>query len=401
MTDLLLQIAISNVCLSLALAIVAVAVEKTAKRPHIAHLLWLLVFVKLVTPPVVTIPIIAIPGLSDSTVVATDDYSRQGPAVTGNRVVNAEEHQDGAATQISGSAANGILSAETWSVVLGNGKTGLSLVWITGSMAVFAWSLVRVYRFNRLLGIESEVAPQELQTGAARIARRLGLKATPTIYTTSANLSPMVWWIGGKVRIVVPAALLDQVDTRQFQWILAHELAHVRRRDYLVRWIEWLACVCFWWNPVVWLARRNLRANEELCCDALVVSSLKPKRHAYANSLLRAVECLACPALRPPAMASEINSGGFLERRFRMIVSEAPSRSKWRWLQVCVLLCAIVVLPLGVAYANDGKACPDAHLKEVQAKLHAAVEAGKISAEEAKAKMMAIKKEMAAKVEAW
>jgi len=54
-------------------------------------------------------------------------------------------------------------------------------------------------------------------------------------------------------------------------------------------------------------------------------------------------------------MASEINSGGVLERRFRMIVSGTPIRKTSTWLTACVLLCAIVVLPLGLVYAhNDG-----------------------------------------------
>ena len=57
MTDFLFQMGLSNACFSLALAIVAMIVGATAKRPHLAHLLWLLVFVKLVTPPIVTIPV--------------------------------------------------------------------------------------------------------------------------------------------------------------------------------------------------------------------------------------------------------------------------------------------------------------------------------------------------------
>ena len=113
---------------------------------------------------------------------------------------------------------------------------------------------------------------------------------------------------------MIPTALLDQMEAAQWRWVLAHELAHVRRRDYMVRWLEWLACVCFWWNPVVWWAQRNLRAMEEICCDEMVMSCLNPKPKFYADSLLSAVEFLARPAIRPPAMASEINSGGFLER---------------------------------------------------------------------------------------
>lgn len=339
------------------------------KRPALAHLLWLLVFVKLLTPPIVTIPVVPIPWQADTTAVAIFDI---------------DEQQDAAAVQVSGSARNAYLSAEPWAVVLDHGKPWLFLTWLLGSVFVFAWSLLRVYRFSRLLGKEAEVAPHELQVAAAKIASGLGLSAIPTIYTTSAHLSPMVWWIGGKVWVVIPAALLNQMDTRQFQWILAHELAHVRRRDYLVRWIEWLACVCFWWNPVVWWARYNLRANEELCCDALVISSLKPKPCTYGDSLLKAVEILAYPAHRPPAMASEINSGGFLERRFKMIVSETRNRKTSRWLQACVLLGALIVLPLGLTHAQDRQ-----DRDAVIARIRAAVAAGEMTGEQGKARLAA------------
>jgi len=179
------------------------------------------------------------------------------------------------------------------------------------------------------------------------------------------------------------------MDAQEWQWVLAHEMAHVRRRDYMVRWLEWLACVCFWWNPVVWWAQRNLRAMEEICCDALVLYSMQPKPHSYANSILTAVESLACPAIRPPAMASEINSGGFLERRFKMIVSEIPKRSNTRWLQACVLLCAMVVLPLGIASAQDYKA--------VERRLGEAVSKGELSLEQAVVMMDALKKAGGAK----
>jgi len=174
------------------------------------------------------------------------------------------------------------------------------------------------------------------------------------------------------------------MDAQQLQCILAHELAHVRRRDYLVRWLEWLACVCFWWNPVVWWAQRNLRAAEEICCDELVISCLNPKPKFYANSLLSAVEFLARPVLRPPAMSSEINSGGFLERRFKMIVSEKPNQSNSRRLKICVLLCAMVVLPVGIASAQNYKA--------VERRLGEAVSNGELTLEQAVVMMDALKK---------
>jgi len=374
MSDFLFQMGLSNACFSLALAIVAVVVGATAKRPYLAHMLWVLVLVKLVTPPIVTIPV----GMP----------SPQPDVIAGNPVVSEFALQPQPATAVATEAPSPLASV---GARLHAAKPLLAYTWFVGSLFVFVWSMRRVFQFGRLLRKNTEPAPHQLRTAANTIAKQLGVNALPAILTTSARLSPMIWWAGGKVRVVIPASLLDEMEPSEWRWVLAHELAHVRRRDYLVRWLEWMACVCFWWNPVVWWAQRNLRAMEEMCCDALILSCLKPKPRSYANSILTAVELLACPAIRPPAMASEINSGGFLERRFRMIVSETPYRVTSRWLRACVLLCAAVVLPLGLAYAQDYEA--------VEKRLRAAVEAGELTSEQVSAMLKTLKEVGEAKKE--
>lgn len=338
MIESLLQFGISNLCVALALALVAWAVHATRKQPFLAYGLWLLVLAKLVTPPIVTVPVVPVPGLTAN---AADAFV----GVTELEATNL----DGARLKI----VEGTVTAGVAAAIVRHAEAALVLLWGLGSAGVLAWSLVRICRFNRLLKMASKVAPPGLQVVASGVAQRLGLRRVPMICTTSARLSPMVWWLGGRVRIVIPAALPDELDAHQLRWILAHELAHVRRRDHLVRWLEWLACVLFWWNPVAWWARRNLRINEEICCDALVLASLQPQRRSYADSLMGVVEFLAAPVVRPPAMASEINSGGILERRFRMIVSNKPIPKAPRWLVASVLLSAFVLLPLGVAYAQE------------------------------------------------
>jgi len=384
MTDLLLTIGLSNACFSLALAIVAVVVARTTRRPHLANLLWLLVLVKLVTPPLVTVPGLAISDRPD-----TPEAGSISPSIVRPVELSGESAFDGSRVSLAspGETTPGQSPIDPES---GFASSALKLaeqsagpLWLAGSLIVLVWSLLRVARFSGLLKAESSPAPQKLQDRAGRIARRLKLRRVPLIRITSARISPMVWWTGGKVLIVIPEALLDSLDARQLKWILAHELAHVRRGDHLVRWLEWLACVSFWWNPVVWLARRNLRATEEICCDALVISSLHPKPHSYAQSLLAAVESLVRPAIRPPATASEINSGGFLERRLKMIVSSSPKKSKSLRIQACVLLCALIVLPLGAASAQD--------LGAVWARLQTAVKKGEINQQQAHMMMGALK----------
>jgi beta-lactamase regulating signal transducer with metallopeptidase domain len=345
MTELLWQFTLSNLALSFVLALVAWAVQSTGKRPHVAHLLWLLVIAKLVTPPLLTVPVIPVPGIFGASTTQLAALAEQGnttpllaPALLG-------ELGGVPTTSAPSQLTTGFAGTEA-------GKL-LALLWLLGSVCILVWSLLRIVRFHRLLGMSCTDATPELQRMAAQLAGRMGLGTTPTVQTTSANFSPMVWWIGGRVRVLIPSALVDDLEAEQLRCIMAHELAHIRRRDHVVRWLEWLACVCFWWNPVAWWARRQLRANEEICCDALVLSSLAPNPHTYAHSLLSVVEFLASPSFRPPALASGIDSGGFLQRRFTMIVSGrvAPkANAAWR---AFALVCAVGLLPLGVAYAQD------------------------------------------------
>ncbi len=379
MTDLLLQIGFSNVCVSLVLAIGAYAVHKTARLPFIAHVLWVLVLVKLVTPPLLTIPVVTVPGLATSPQERATGLSGLDVA-SGEVLVRDANGLRGAFEP--GAGAIGIDSVN--SLLVEYGPTALIVLWVLGSVCVFTWSLVRIVRFHRLLGMACDDAPPALQEAASEIGRRLGLGSTPRICTTSARISPMVWWIGGRVRVLIPDALIVELDDRELRWIMAHELAHVRRHDHVVRWLEWLACVGFWWDPIAWWARRNLRINEEICCDAMVLSSLRPRPQSYANALMTVVEFLAAPVIRPPAVASEITSGGLLERRFTMIVSMDRFIKTPRWLSTGIVIVSLGVVPLGVAYGQDYDA--------VGERLGEAVRNGELSREQAGVMLDALRK---------
>ncbi len=103
----------------------------------------------------------------------------------------------------------------------------------------------------------------------------------------------MLWAAAGRALLLVPARLWEQFDAARLDTVLAHELAHLRRRDHWVRRLEFLALGLYWWLPVAWLARRRLREAEEQCCDAWVVSSLPGSARAYALALAETVEFLA------------------------------------------------------------------------------------------------------------
>lgn len=364
MSDLVLSIGVSNLLVSVVLAAAAALVHAKARRPWLAHLLWLLVLVKLVTPPLVSTSWITFGAAADRPATA---------APVGERSF-APGAFDAALPSVAANLDAATAAATTWSPA-----TVLTWLWIVGSAAILLVSIVRVARFDRLLRRATVPGDERLERMASGICEQLGLRRVPQVRVVRAELAPLVWWVGGRVRVVLPQSVAEGLDPRALRLVLAHELGHVRRRDHVVRWLEWGATVLFWWNPILWLARRGLRANEEICCDALVVERLRTSPNTYANSILDAIELMATPALRPPVPASQMTSGGALENRLTMLVSDRTVLAPSRLARLLAAVFAAVVLPLGVASAQ----APD--YEAVGSRLMEAVESGELSESQAQA----------------
>ena len=239
-----------------------------------------------------------------------------------------------------------------------NGKPLAALLWLLGSVGFLAWTVARTVRFQRTLTSAARPAPR-LQQLAAGIGDTLGMTQMPGVYTTDARLRPLVWWAAGRVRILIPAVFVNELDEAELRAVLAHELAHVRRRDYLVRVVELLACSAYWWNPVVWWAKRRMRSAEESCCDVLAVSASRLTRDRYARSLLRVVEIMsAVPIPRAPALASMADGcrdSRRLEQRLRTVMATSSVSATAGRLRVAGAAALACGLSLGLVYCTPGE----------------------------------------------
>ncbi len=341
MIDVLLQIGAAKLVVSAVLAGVAWVVQRRVEHPAVAHLLWLVVLVALLLPAVVAIPVL--PGEIGAAAVVAEDATLAGDAAARSGRFAASNQLDGRGVPFPTRIAN-------------NAKPALVVVWLAVTALLFLWTLLRALRFRHWLARTSLPAPQELRDEVAEIGRSLGLMRLPAVHTTTARVSPMVCWTGGRVRLVIPSFLLGSLDRRELRAVLAHELAHVRRRDHYVRWIEWLACSAFWWNPVAWWARRELRAAEEASCDALGSAAIESTPRTYARSLLGVLEVMSTPPTSPtPSFASGVTSGqrsDSLERRLRILVTGRSSHQAPRWVRVAGATTAVCLLPLGLVYCG-------------------------------------------------
>jgi len=125
--------------------------------------------------------------------------------------------------------------------------------------------------------------------------------------------------------LLLPDGLIQKLDERELRMVFLHELAHVKQGDILLNWVIIFARSLHWFNPLVWLAMRRLRADRELVCDAMVMSHLAiDERRAYGNTLIKLLDDFSgagfCPGLAPI-----INHKHEMKRRVTMIAQFKPT----------------------------------------------------------------------------
>jgi WD40 repeat protein/beta-lactamase regulating signal transducer with metallopeptidase domain len=380
------EIGLANALVAGAIALVALLVSRLSRRPAMAHALWLLVLVKLVTPPLFSLPV---PGWEVAPPVAvvepTPDEEEPveivlAPAPVVADVLVVPEPPRPMKIQDLIPDANGKLpvvmpilpkaappvvekvvappapvaaprakpkavvppapAPSPWPGILNLA----GVVWVAGAAGWFLVAGYRIYRFHRLLR-HARPAPGELQDHAAMLARQMGLSRGPRVSLVPGPIPPLLWAVGSSPRLLFPQTLLPRLDEAGRSALLVHELAHMKRRDHWVRWVELLACGLFWWYPLTWFACRRLHAAEEECCDAWVVSELPGYGAAYAGALLETIDFLSHQPTPLPPAACGIGRVHHLKRRMTMIVRGATPRSL-SWTGKLLVLVLLVALPL-------------------------------------------------------
>ncbi len=117
-----------------------------------------------------------------------------------------------------------------------------------------------------------------------KLSEKLKLNRQAQLLTTSRNISPFTKGIL-KPMIVFPLALLNQLSVAEMEMVLLHELAHIKRLDYLWNAIQLLLENILYFNPFVFLIGKIIRQNRELACDKMVLDA-HPNAIIYAEALL-------------------------------------------------------------------------------------------------------------------
>ncbi len=169
----------------------------------------------------------------------------------------------------------------------------------------------------------------------------------------------------------MPRELIDRLHGEDLDSVLAHELAHHRRGDVWMNWVEAALLSLWWFHPVIWLVRRALRQTCEDCCDDVVIGLRMASQDSYCQTLLTVAAQQSGrrpvslrPAASPlptatvvPYMAAARHT---LARRLRRIMDGSLERSRrLSWLGLAAILALMCLLLPGLRTTqSDATAAP-------------------------------------------
>lgn len=196
------------------------------------------------------------------------------------------------------------------------------------------------------------------------IARRMKVNMDVRILRSWAvDTLMVVGWV--KPLVLVPAAALAGLSPEALEAVLAHELEHVRRHDYLVNLIQSVLEVLLFYHPAVWWISAQIRQERELCCDdAAVALCGDPILYARALAALEGLRGDPLPATRLAPAAH----GGTLMNRIQRLLSPTLPPSPTRRAGVLAAL-AVTALGAGTVFRmQEPPKKPEAGTEKAEAK---------------------------------
>jgi beta-lactamase regulating signal transducer with metallopeptidase domain len=201
----------------------------------------------------------------------------------------------------------------------------LTYIWIAGVMALSIRSLggwVVTQQWKR-----RNVRPAEAfwQESLARLAKRLAVSRKVCLWESAVAHTPaVIGWI--RPVVLLPASAISGLAPGQIEALLAHELAHIRRHDYLVNLLQTAVETLLFYHPAVWWVGRQMRTERENCCDDLAVAVCGDAL-VYARALTELEKIRMATRIATPRLAMAANSGSLLQRVRRLLDPRGDSAS--------------------------------------------------------------------------
>lgn len=230
----------------------------------------------------------------------------------------------------------------TWAVAL----------WLAGVIVMSGRVCLDWWQVRRLTWVGVEPLPAEWDARVNDLVRAFGVsRPVRVLRSTVVRVPAVIGWL--RPVVLIPAAALAGLSARQLELIIAHELAHIRRADYLVNLLQvFIETVLFYHPAVRWMSNR-LRQERELCCDDAVIATCGDTL-TYAHALTE----LEVQRQAGFQTALAANGGQLSKRIYRMLERPVPRRSTLIWSMSLFVGLAAGSMALAAQLALTGNATP-------------------------------------------
>ena len=264
--------------------------------PTFRYALWCVVLLRLCIPSGVTLPL----GMSGNVrgalqqVVQPVARPAAGPAVVSRDSDTASSNMERArendlahvrAAKAAAGSATATAPTFAW-------RTALIGGWLTSAGILAVLVTLWTIRHGRIVRRLPSVQRPELQALLERLRGEIGVRRPVRLCETGdvlPEVGPMVFGVR-KPTIVLPNRMAHEWAPEDLEPLLVHELAHVRRNDLLVNWIQVALQVVWFFHPLVWYANWRIRREREWACDDMAVSHIGNRSRTYCERILRVLE---------------------------------------------------------------------------------------------------------------
>jgi TonB family protein len=219
-------------------------------------------------------------------------------------------------------------------------------VWAAGVLLLTARLVFAWFRTEQVRRLDVHPVSEGLQTAVGRLAREVGIGRPIALFESPwIDVPTVIGWL--KPTILLPIGALAGLSVQQIEAVLSHELAHIKRHDYLVNVLQNLAETVFFFHPAVWWLSRQIRVEREHCCDDVAVEACgNPVTYA------RALAALEESRQRQATFALAATDGSLVDR-VRRLINPAHTDARRPSLPIAACVAVIlVVLAFGGAQAQ-------------------------------------------------
>jgi beta-lactamase regulating signal transducer with metallopeptidase domain len=222
-------------------------------------------------------------------------------------------------------------------------------IWLAGVLLLALRAAGGWWRLEQIRREARNKIPAEVEASFRRTAARLRMGRKVALYLSDEVLSPLAMGIW-RTAIILPVSAVMQLSPEQLEAVLAHEMAHVRRWDYLGNLLQTAVECLLFFHPAVWWVSRRTRDLRELCCDEVAAKSCADPT-VYVEALLQMEEQRTERLQLAVALHGR---GGTLLKRVKQLLGEeiTMERETMCGVRIGVVGAVVLALILGPPMAN-------------------------------------------------